>query len=57
MICLLLTSCFHKNTLKNQREDYLFNEDGISEIISEAPITDYEEAYLAQLNDFIEGGK
>lgn len=33
---------------------YLFNEGAISEIIFKAPVTDYEAAYLEQLNDFIE---
>ncbi|GHU38850.1 hypothetical protein FACS1894192_11410 [Bacilli bacterium] len=36
---------------------YLFNERAISEIIFKAPATDYEEAYLDKLNDFIEGEK
>ncbi|GAB2023405.1 hypothetical protein RyT2_24810 [Pseudolactococcus yaeyamensis] len=36
---------------------YLFNEGAISEIIFKAPVTDYEDAYLDKLNDFIEGEK
>ncbi|GAX48470.1 DUF4176 domain-containing protein [Pseudolactococcus reticulitermitis] len=36
---------------------YLFNERAISEIIFKASATDYEEAYLDKLNDFIEGEK
>ena len=36
---------------------YLFNEVAISEIIFKAPVTDYEEAYLDKLNDFIDGEK
>jgi Uncharacterized protein conserved in bacteria len=36
---------------------YLFNEAAISEVIFEAPVTDYEENYLDKLNDFIESGE